>query len=325
MVGSSRNEKSIGAALVDGSAKLSGRSKTPRLDAELLLAQVLGCTRLDLIARNGDILTQPQLDAFTELLVRRFEHEPIAYIRGEQEFWSLNLKVTPDVLIPRPDTERLVELALKFLAHLHSSRVRNSTGDTPLLILDLGTGSGCISIALSQELTKERIAHIIVATDKSVAALKVARDNFRAYGLLGSDVEAESSPCGRTMLFAGCWGEAIEGRFDLIVSNPPYVVRGAPGNSPEIGFEPESALFADDAGLAEVKEIATQAPRLLNAEGQLLCEIGAEQGQALRNLASYAPFSEFARCDIFQDLAQRDRVLLLSRVLSKAESASLAD
>lgn len=250
---------------------------TPRLDAEVLLAHHLGCTR-------GDLLLNPERSIDTqayELLVdRRTTGEPIAHITGSREFWSLSLKVTPDVLIPRPDTETLVDVALKLCA------------SPPARILDLGTGSGALLLAALSEWPSATG----LGVDASPGALAVAQANARTTGLAQ-----------RAEFRLGNWGERLTENFDLILSNPPYIADDEPLSDEILTYEPPSALFAGAEGLDDYRRILPQLPGLLNPGGLAVLEIGHTQGPALLAMAAAHGFT----ASLHPDLAGRDRCVAL--------------
>lgn len=251
---------------------------TARLDAELLLAQVLQKPRSWLYAHADDALAEDRIAAFDALLARRIAGEPVAYLVGTRGFWSLDLAVTPAVLVPRPETELLVELAL--------SRIPQ---DVEVDIADLGTGSGAIALTLAHERPHARV----LATDASADALAVARGNAQRLGLAN-------------VRFAqGDWCAALgEARFDLIASNPPYIAVGDP-HLLDLRFEPELALSSGPDGLDAIRTIVRDAPTHLKSGGWLLFEHGFEQGDAARALLLAAGYAEVFT---HTDLEGRDRV-----------------
>ncbi|MDO4709696.1 MAG: peptide chain release factor N(5)-glutamine methyltransferase [Pseudomonadota bacterium] len=259
---------------------LKATAQIGREDAEHLLLHVLGKSRGWLFAHDTDPLDNGLAEAFLGLLARRLAGEPVAYITGQRGFWTLNLNVSPATLIPRPETELLVELALARWPH-----------EAALQAADLGTGSGAIALALASE----RPAAHIIATDASAAALEVARHN------------AQSHAIGNVEFRHGYWYAPLAGeRFDLILSNPPYIeaddahlVQG------DLRFEPRTALASGADGLDDLRHIVALAPAHLNAGGWLLLEHGWQQGAAVRSLLVAAGFSEVATA---QDLEQRERV-----------------
>ncbi|MFO1371960.1 MAG: peptide chain release factor N(5)-glutamine methyltransferase [Candidatus Competibacteraceae bacterium] len=247
--------------------QLTTISDTPRLDAEVLLAAALDRPRSYLRAWPEQILEPEQAARFAVWLERRLAGEPVAYILGRREFWSLELEVGPDTLIPRPETELLVELALA-----------RSPAHQRLTVADLGTGSGAIALALALERPQMRV----VATDRSPAALTVARRNAQRLGI--ANVEFRE----------GDWCAPLAGEsFDLIVSNPPYVAAVDPHwRQGELRFEPFSALVAGDDGLEALRLIIAQAPAHLKPDGWLLLEHGYDQGEAVPALLRERGFVE---------------------------------
>ena len=262
------------------------------LDAELLLSHVLGTARSWLIAHSDDPLPSSQVDRFNEWLERAARGEPLAYILGYKEFWSLRLSVSPAVLVPRPETELLVERALA----LHSQ----STGR----VADLGTGSGAIALALA----RERPGWSVVATDISEEALTVARGNAAAHGL--SQIE----------FLPGRWLSPLDGRtFDLIVSNPPYIDERDPAmRTPALRHEPRIALTPGSDALASIREIVQSAPPRLEPNGWLLLEHGSDQAAAVaRELVARG----FTHVRSHRDLAGHERTTEGRRPNEPAPSA----
>ena len=257
-------------------------SDSARLDAELLLAFAIDRPREYLFTWPDRELTDAQLDKYDAYCARRATGEPVAYIRGRQAFWSFELKVNPNVLIPRPETELLVDAAIELL---------DSHEPTGINALDLGTGSGAIALALASHNAGWRVS----AVDNSAAALDVARENATSLGLTNIEF-IESSWCDGLQ----------ENHFDLIAANPPYVERGdshlLKGSLP---FEPISALVAGENGLADIRIIAEQSRRCLKQGAWLLIEHGFEQREAVREILQAAGF-EGIEC--LRDLAGRDRM-----------------
>ena len=260
--------------------ELTATSPSARLDAELLLAHVLECPRTFLHTHEEENVAPAAAARIRELIARRKEGEPVAYITGEREFWSLELELDASVLIPRPETELLVELALELLPGEAHSRV-----------LDLGTGSGAIALAIANERPQARVS----ATDVSTAALAVACAN------------AERLEIGNISFLAGSWYEPVGAmHFDLIVSNPPYVAAADPAlTSGDPRFEPRSALSPGPTGLEAIEQILTRAREHLRPGGWLALEHGADQGEAVRALFSRHGFSTIRTR---QDLAGHERV-----------------
>ena len=230
---------------------LLGEAGLPRQEAELLLCSFLGCERSHLLAHAEEAINSSKARLAQDAFARRRAGEPISYITGWREFYGIRLCVTPDVLIPRPETELLVELALERVA-----------AGSPARVLELGTGSGAIAVALS----RERPDLTVVATDISEAALAVARRNARDHGAAIEFVNSD-------------WFEVLgPGRFDLIVSNPPYVAASdAHLERDDVRFEPRLALVGGDDGLACIRTIAARAQSRLRPGGWLILEHGYDQ------------------------------------------------
>lgn len=264
-------------------AELQELSDSARLDVELLLARVLEKDRSYLFTWPEKTLSNEQRLAFETLFSRRLKGEPIAHILGEREFWSLPLRVNASTLIPRPDTELLVELALEFLPKTSGA------------IVDLGTGTGAIALALASENTHWNI----LALDQSPAACDLAETNRSRLGF--DKVQVRQSN----------WFSALEQgveSFDLIVSNPPYIDKDDHHLSEgDVRFEPLSALVADDLGLADIKLIAASAPKFLNDGGCLLFEHGYQQAESVRDILTVSGF-ELVRSE--RDLNGNDRATL---------------
>ncbi len=270
----------VADALQSGTRSLIDCSDSPRLDAELLLGRVLGLTRAGLIARGEDAVAIEHEHAYCRQLDRRRQGAPLAYLTGNREFWSLPLEVTPAVLVPRPETEVLVELALGLLPQDH-----------PCSVLDLGTGSGAIALAIATERPRARITGV----DISAPALEVARRNARRLQVTTIDWRA------------GSWFEAVPGqRFDLIVANPPYIAAADPALA-ALSAEPRIALCAGPTGLEALSAIAADAPLHLVEGGCLLLEHGADQASQVGQLLERCGF-EALRSEL--DLSGRPRVTL---------------
>ncbi|RVT38885.1 peptide chain release factor N(5)-glutamine methyltransferase [Sphingobium algorifonticola] len=257
--------------------RLTPVSGTPRLDAELLLAHALEIDRSDLLLKLRD-LTAPA--TFDPLVARRARGEPIAHITGTRDFWTLSLRVTPDVLIPRPDSETLIEAAID---HFRDR-------PPPTHILDLGTGSGALLLA-ALDIWCDATG---LGVDASQAALAVAQDNARRTGLAA-----------RADFRVGDWGAGIGDRFDLILANPPYVSTAAQLPRDVLDHEPHQALFAGADGLDDYRRIAPQLPGLLAADGFAAIEIGFDQGESAAALFREAGFDVTVR----RDIAGQDRCL----------------
>ncbi len=267
----------VAEALADAARRLSPVSDTPRLDAELLMAHALG------LSRERMLLDPPRHEAppaFAAALERRLAHEPIAYIIGHREFWTIDLAVGPGVLIPRPDSETLIEAAI---AHF------GAVG--PRRVLDLGTGSGALLLAALAQWPQATG----LGVDTSEAALTIAERNAERLGLAR---RAEIAP--------GSWDAASRGDFDLVLCNPPYIETGAALPPDVADYEPAAALYAGDDGLDDYRRIA---PSLRLSRGGIACvEIGATQARAARGLFEAAGFLTRVKAD----LAGRDRCIVVA-------------
>ena len=261
-------------------ARLARVSDQPRQEAEILLGAALGASRAYLMAHPEErILDCDATDRYEANVTRRAHGEPVAYILGKKEFWSLSLEVGPDVLIPRPETEGLVERALARLAEGSAARV-----------LDVATGSGAIALAIA----RERPHADVTGTDVSEAAIGVARRNASRHGL------------DRVEFRVGPWFAPVAGqRFDVVVSNPPYIADADPRVERGVRrFEPHGALFAGPTGLEALQVLAAAAPAHLRPGGWLIVEHGDTQGEAVRDLLQHAGFVEVTTV---RDLAGLDR------------------
>jgi release factor glutamine methyltransferase len=270
----------LSLALREAAARLDGVSDTPRLDAELLVAHALGLERSEMLLRQADLAVP---EGFAAMLERRLVHEPVAYITGRQAFWDLELAVTPDVLIPRSDSETLIEMALD--------------GPQPGRVMDLGTGSGALLLAALSAFPQATG----VGIDASQAAMAVAEGNAERLGF-----DARSQWQNASWRDAGWSGEL--GRFDLILCNPPYVETDAELAPMVAGHEPHSALFAGPDGLDDYRILIPQIPALLAPGGSAIFEIGHTQADAVRDMATAAGLSTELR----RDLAGKPRALRFS-------------
>jgi len=264
----------------DAIKQLEAVSDSAHLDVELLLCSVINKDRSFLRAWPEHELNQQQLSSFQQLLKQRLQGKPIAHILGERGFWSLNLKVTSDTLIPRPDTERLVELALDIIPD-----------GAQWKILDLGTGTGAIALSLA----KEKSTCFITATDQSIAALDVAKQN------------AEDNKISNIEFIQSDWFANLNNQqFDMIVSNPPYIKENDPHlQQGDVRFEPLSALAAGEDGLDDIRIIIKNSQQHLTEKGVLLIEHGYDQADAVCNLLSAANFTQVSN---FKDYNDNPRV-----------------
>jgi len=253
-----------------------------RIEVQSLLQSVLKVSRAHLLAHPEQLLGNEQQSAFNGLFERRMGGEPIAYLLGEREFYGMTFKVSPATLIPRPETELLVELALQRIPALETCRV-----------LDLGTGCGAIALSIAQARPNAEV----VAVDYSIAALGVAKFNSAQFGLEN------------VRLLQSDWFDALHGEcFDIIVSNPPYIAENdshlAQG---DVRFEPRNALVAGTDGMDDIRRISAEAKNYLNANGCLLVEHGYDQGVRVRELLSQHGYGEILTV---RDLSGIDRVCI---------------
>ena len=270
--------------------------ESARLDAELLLGKVLGARREGLYLNYEMLLGTSQQALYQSLLQRRAQREPISYIIGEREFWSLDFLVTPDVLVPRPETEMLVEVALRLI------ETQSQMANLKWQILDLGTGSCAIAVSLAKELSDVEIW----ATDLSAAALEIAQANVVRY-----DVRE------KIQLLKGDLFEAVEDRqgfFHMIVSNPPYVRRSDRRDlPPEVrDWEPKLALDGGPDGLDLYRRIIRDGHLYLADGGCLALEIGADMGEEVSRL--FASVGCYSTPSLYQDYAGRDRVIVVKKL-----------
>ncbi|MEO8744791.1 MAG: peptide chain release factor N(5)-glutamine methyltransferase [Candidatus Dormiibacterota bacterium] len=254
-------------------------SDSPRLDAELLLAHSLGLRRLDLYLKFDRSLTEPELTAYRGLVARRAKGEPVAYLVGHKEFMGLDFLVTPAVLIPNPDTEVLVREAIAFAR----------AADRPVRVADVGTGSGCIAIAIAHYVPNVHV----VASDVAPEVLEVAGRNVSGHGLAG-----------RIELVCGDLLQPFQGSFDLVCANLPYVAATA-RLAPEVVAQPARALYAEESGAALVTRLLLEAPARLNPGGRVLAELDP----LIVSTAVEAANVGFAGHRVHRDMAGRERVL----------------
>jgi release factor glutamine methyltransferase len=272
-------------------------SESPRLDAEVLLAEALGCQRIELYTTFEEVPSDERRTAFRELVRRRAEGTPVAYLVGRREFYSLSFHVTPDVLIPRPETELLVVAVLDLAKGGPGS---SSPGLVNPAIADIGTGSGILAVCLAKHLPTSRVT----AVDISPAALVVARDNAKQHGATDRIEFLESD------LFAGV---AADRQFDVIVSNPPYVTAAEFEKlAPDVKkFEPHLALVAGPKGTEVIERLIPQAAERLRPGGHLLIEISPAIHDAVRSLVKSD--DRFELCATIKDLARLPRVVQAKR------------
>jgi release factor glutamine methyltransferase len=274
------SKATIAQTVKSAEAALRPHSESPRLDAELLLATLLGVPRSALIARGDDAIAPRDESAYAELVKRRVEGTPIAYITGGREFWSLPFKVSPAVLVPRPETEILVEQALALLPR-----------DAPRSILDLGTGSGAIALSLAHE----RPHWSVTAVDISATALAVAAENAQHLNLP------------QVVWRLGSWFDPVpRERFHLVIANPPYLAAQDPALQ-ALRAEPTAALVSGTTGLESLSAIIAQAPEHLHAGGWLALEHGITQAHDVARLLQQHGFDSIRT---YSDLSSKPRVTL---------------
>ena len=269
----------IRTELAAAASGLTAVSDTPRLDAELLMAHALGTTRERLLLRHLDDAVPA---VFALLVTRRLAHEPIAYITGQRDFWTISLSVGPGVLIPRPDSETLIEAAVEHFRHR-----------APATILDLGTGPGTLLLAALAEWPEAQGLGI----DESERARQYFETNANKLGMEN-----------RARFKLGNWAHETEGQFDLILCNPPYIATGELLPAEVREHEPDGALFAGSDGLDDYRVIAAELPRLIAPGGMAAIEIGAIQAAAVSGLLA----AQRLKVAIRRDLAGRDRCLVVT-------------
>jgi len=277
-----------GEALQTARARLAATCKNPRRDADLLLAHVLGCDQTALLTHPERMLSIEESEQFARLVERRLAAEPMQYLTGEQEFFGLRFEVSPAVLIPRPETEHLVETVLQRFKREDAVR-----------IVDVGTGSGAIAVALGHALPHSRVT----AVDLFPAALEVARRNAERHGVIHR----------LTLLTSDLLAAVKSEGFDAVVANPPYIAAGEVLEPQVANYEPHSALYAGPTGLEIYERLIPQAARVLKPGGWLMLEIGYGQSPALRNL-----MHGWAGVTLVNDLQGIPRV-----VLGQKQSATL--
>ena len=267
------------------STSLADCSDSPVLDAKVLLAHTLDKDLTYLLTWSDKALTLDQLAQFNSLLQLRIEGQPVAYITGTKEFWSLPFYVAPSTLIPRPDTETLIELVLAN----HSVQVNKP--DDKKALLDLGTGTGAIALALASELPDWQVD----AVDFNEQAVELAKKNANNLSLNQVDI------------YHSNWCSAIKDkRFDVIVSNPPYIDENDPHlDEGDVRFEPKTALVSENKGLADIEHISLEAKQYLKPSGALYFEHGYDQGAAVRSILTELGYSD---AETVKDLAGNDRI-----------------
>jgi release factor glutamine methyltransferase len=280
--------QNAGEALQAARGRLAATSKHPRRDAELLLEHVLGCDATALLTHPERILSTPESEQFDRLVERRLASEPMQYLTVEQEFFGLRFEVSPAVLIPRPETEHLVEAVLERFER-----------EEAVHIVDVGTGSGAIAVVLAHALPHSRVT----AVDLYPVALEVAGRNARRHGVIDR----------LTLLLSDLLAGVDTANFDAVVANPPYIASGEVLEPQVANYEPHSALYAGPTGLEIYERLIPQAARVLKPGGWLMLEIGYGQSAAVRNL-----MDGWAGVTLVSDLQGIPRV-----VLGQKQSATL--
>jgi len=275
--------------LQESEARLNGVD-SPRLSTEVLVAEVLGCSRLSLVLDRDRLLSAAELTRIEELISRREKGEPIAYVLGSKEFYGLDFKVTPDTLIPRPETEHIIEKAEEWYRK-----------DVPISFADLGTGSGIIAVTLAHLFPK----WTGVAVDLSVGALQTAKENATTHGVGG-----------QLTFLEGDFTQPLfdDASLDLIVSNPPYVpLQEYNDASHEVtSFEPETALVSGEDGLNHIRLMLPLVSKALAKGGRFMMEIGYQQARAIEAMVpDLAP--DFVGFEVVKDLAKHDRIVCLTK------------
>lgn len=295
--------RKAGDSLRAAESRLTNLTDTPRLDAELLLAHAWGISRASLLARMGERVPADVAEKFEGLLARRLDHEPLAYIFGEWEFFSLPMIVRPPALVPRPETEHLVEAALAPIQRMnesgrdsaeHGSRVRSPSQGAALRVADVGTGTGCVAVAIAVNAPNA----VVTATDINQDYLKLARENAQRHHVAD-----------RMRFLQGDLLTALPdaAKFDVIVSNPPYVETGAWDELPPVIriHEDPRALLAGADGLDCVRQLIADAPKYLRSGGLLAIEIGMGQYGAVKALFEQRGYDDVRSV---KDLAGIDRI-----------------
>ncbi len=277
----------IGSLIREGRNLLVGSSPSADLDAALILADQLNIDRIKIISSPETEVSIEDSKSFLQKIERRKGREPVAYITGKKEFYGLEFEVSPAVLIPRPETEMLVELVLKKTRELNGR----------ISILDLGTGSGCLPVSIAKKLEHLGQEFHIDAVDISQESLEVCKKNILKHNVKN------------IKLILSNWYSEIstESRYNIIISNPPYIAINDKNVSPETAFEPKGALYAEEKGLADYSVIINQAETFLENTGSLLLEIGSTQADSVMVITAQA-FGE-DKCIVHKDLAGNDRVV----------------
>jgi release factor glutamine methyltransferase len=278
-------------------------SESPRLDAEVLLAFARGCQRIELYTAFEEEPPEEIKVRFRELVKKRAQGEPVAYLVGNKEFFSLNFKVTSDCLIPRPETEHLVVAAIDIAKQLEQSRAGEGSPQ-PVRIIDLGTGSGCIAITLAKHLPHSQVT----AVDRSEAALALAKQNAEAHGLSDRIQFVQSD------WFSGFATQSPTPQWDIVVSNPPYISQAEYAKLAKTvrEFEPIAALVSGPDGTEDIQKLARQAPTHMPVGGHLLVEMSPMIATPVQNLFSASPWNYEKT---IKDLSHHARIAVAKKVV----------
>lgn len=278
--------KTFAKALQQASSVLQTVTKTPHLDAQVLLAHLLQCSRASLLAWPDRVLSTIQAQTYQDWIAQRAAGCPVAYLTGQQEFWSLPFRVTTDTLIPRPETECLVEVALSVIA-------ARSQIEPKQVVADLGTGCGVIACILAKTYPQLRV----LAIDQSIAALAIAKDNAQSFAIPN------------VRFLCANWCDCLpDCSMDVLVANPPYIAVGDPFvDQVALRFEPQVALYSDEQGLADLRAIITTAKRCLKPGGHLIVEHGWQQATSICTLLQSEKFLDLSSS---KDYSGHDRVVL---------------
>lgn len=286
---------------------LENGKQTPgseQLELELIIANQLNLSRLQVVTDMERLIDDERIEIIRNMIQRRASGEPLAYILGRKEFWGMDFQVGPGVLVPRPETEHLVERAIDLIVNRRLPIDAQFSRQGYPRILDVGTGSGCIAISVALELRKQGIGFDITGVDISTQALKIADTNLEQ--LLGPLAAKEKFQLVHSDVYSGI--SSIDGPFDLVLSNPPYIPNSEPALPSELSYEPSQALFAEDHGLAIIERIVSGAPQVMR-HGAILIEIGANQSELMRvRLPKLLPNQEFS-LEFIKDLAGWERIM----------------
>jgi release factor glutamine methyltransferase len=292
----------IGLLLIESALVLKDVSCTPRLDVELLLGEVLNLNRAELLCQSENTVSLVDNNKFCEMLNARANGVPLAYVIGRKDFWNYSFFVSPYVLIPRPDTELLIEKTLKIIDKKYH---KNSYSEHTVNILELGVGSGCILISLTKELQKRGISVKATGIDASHKALEVSGKNSQ-----------ELNVNSYISLLYSDWFSAVslENNYDFIITNPPYVEENSTELSKGVNFEPSAALFSGQDGLSDIRKILSLLPLYWKTGSHFFCEFGYKQKSEIEKLIAKQNEFKTARVAFHKDIAGLWRVLEMEKI-----------